>query len=162
MLVITENGVKIQLAQLKNASTYSNVNTIIMLVLPLITVGLITSILPLEIAIGLLVVIIAYKVIMRMKKVKTSQAQTISGGEILITPAQIEHISSLGQKMVYPLPEQIDFIPSENQLLITDNFAQPLLTIAGFNNPQHATITQAVLQGKQIKTQGKAIKMQST
>lgn len=159
MLVVTDNGVKIQLADAPSSA--HKVMPILITSALLVLLGVAIAIgLPVEIAIGVAILIIAGGFLWQKFGQKSTPTKTIAGGEITITPAQIEHISPSGQRMVYPLPQHIDFTQSDNQLFITDKSAQPLLTISGFSQPQHLTIAQAVLQGKSIKTQGKAIRMQ--
>lgn len=166
MLKVLDNGVKIQLenkfslpVKMALLSLVLIISVFLGIVGILFFVKLITS----SVATLLITVIIVgffgWQVWQKNKNQTTPTL--ITGGEVTITPAQIEHTSATGQKMVYPLPKNIHFESAENNLKIIDNANLPLITIQGFSSPQHITIAQAVLQGKTIKTQGKAIKMQS-
>ena len=171
MLIVTDNGVKIQLqnstAPAMNFAIFPRI-VITGLLLALVGIGLAMG-LSVGIAIVLILAIVAGAIIWqkflanpRPLLENTMSPHIITGGEVLITPSQIEHISASNHKSVYPLPQYICFEIEDNQLKISDIKNLPLLVISGFQEPQHAKVTQAVLQGKTIQTQGKAIKMQSS
>lgn len=159
MLVVTDDGVKIQLAPSTPPSGTLSTIVITAILLALLGVAIAMG-LSIGIAMLLAVCILSGSMIWQKLAKKSPSSKTIVGGEVIIKPYQIEHISHLGQKTSYPLPQQIQLVTQSSDVIITDNTGQTLLTIVGFTQPQHATIAQAVLQGKTIKTQGKSIRMQ--
>lgn len=159
MLNVTENGVKITLDDRPIASPFLVLMIGITLLAFAIGVGLSLGYLSVSgsiVAIGLIAV---FSYGWRFYQ-NRNEALHITGGEILLSKCCIEHQTSL-QKKTYHLHEN-DNIECDNDALIIKNQQGKIrLTVSGFSQSQYIPISQAVLQGKQIKTQAKAIKMQS-
>lgn len=91
---------------------------------------------------------------------KRHQSTYLSGGDLVLSSSAFTH-TSLGKTTQYQLT-QFDHIKVIGDTLQIANNHKILYHIQGFHDPKHIQIAQAVLQGKPIKTQGKAIKLQSS
>ena len=82
-------------------------------------------------------------------------------GELRLTQQGFSHHQ--GAKVTsYQLLPSDSIEPTSHGMTIYNADGLTLYHITGFHDPKHIKIAQAVLQGKPIKTQGKAIKLRST
>ena len=92
---------------------------------------------------------------------RRKEVPTLTGGELRLTQQGFSHHE--GAKVTsYQLLPSDSVEPTTDGMIIYNADGQTLYRITGFHDPKHIKIAQAVLQGKPIKTQGKAIKLQST
>lgn len=158
MLNVTENGVKITLEDRPIASPFLVLMMGIVLLVFATGVGLSLGYLSVRGSIGAIAVIAVLSYAWRVYQNK-HEAVHITGGEILLSKNCIEHKKSI-QKKTYHLQESDNIECSNDTLLIKNQQGKVRLIVSGFAQSQYISVGQAVLQGKQIKTQGKAIKMQ--
>lgn len=158
MLNVTENGVKIALEDRPVASPFLVLIMGISLLVFAIGVGLSLGYLSVRGSIGAIAVIAVLSYAWRVYQDK-HEAVYITGGEILLSKNCIEHKKSI-QKKTYYLQETDNIECSNDTLTIKNQQGKTRFTVSGFSQDQHIAISQAVLQGKQIKTQAKTIKMQ--
>lgn len=91
---------------------------------------------------------------------KRQQPKTLSGGDLLLLPNGFTH-RLLGKTTQYQLT-QFDTVKTIGDTLQIANNHKTVYQIQGFLEPKHLEVAHAVLEGKQIKTQAKAIQLQST
>ena len=92
---------------------------------------------------------------------RKKEVPTLTGGELRLTQQGFSHHQ--GAKVTsYQLLPSDSIEPTTDGMTIYNADGLTLYHITGFHDPKHIKIAQAVLQGKPIKTQGKAIKLQST
>lgn len=158
MLNVTENGVKITLEDRPVASPFLVLIMGVTLLLFAIGVGLSLGYLSVRGSIGAigLIALLSYGWRVYQNKHETVH---ITGGEILLSKNCIEHKKAI-QKKNYHLQEDDSIECSSDSLIVKNQQGKTRFTVSGFSQAQHIPISQAVLQGKQIKTQAKAIKMQ--
>ncbi|ELA09591.1 hypothetical protein MOMA_04275 [Moraxella macacae 0408225] len=158
MLSVTDNGVKIALNHTHTTNPFLSLIITTALLLAMVGVALGLGLLSVRASIGALAVIAILSYFWRFYQQKQAIIK-ISGGQILVSKHQIEHTHPLGKK-IYHLQADDKFELMDNQLSVKTAQGKIRLLIVGFSQPQHAKISQAVLQGKTIQTQAKSIKMQ--
>ena len=160
MLKVTETGVTIGLQS--QAVTSNKLTQILWMGIAIAGVGLLMAFKMLSVAISSLMILltiiasVAWQSFNRKKEVPT-----LTGGELRLTQQGFSHHQ--GAKVTsYQLLPSDSIEPTIDGMIIYNADGLTLYHITGFNDPKHIKIAQAVLQGKPIKTQGKAIKLQST
>lgn len=160
MLKVTETGVTIGLQS--QAMTPTILTQILWVGIAIAGVGLLMAFKMLSVAIGSLMILLAiiagivWQLLNRKKEVPT-----LTGGELRLTQQGFSHHQ--GAKVTsYQLLPSDSIEPTTDGMTIYNADGQTLYHITGFHDPKHIKIAQAVLQGKPIKAQGKAIKLQST
>nr|WP_312539545.1 hypothetical protein [Moraxella sp. CTOTU47616] len=160
MLKVTETGVTIGLQG--QAVTPNKLTQILWVGIAIAVVGLLMSFKLLSVAIGslmILLAIIASVVWQAFNRKK--QVPTLTGGELRLTQQGFSHHQDTNVTSYQLLPSD-SIEPTTDGMTIYNADGQTLYHITGFHDPKHIKIAQAVLQGKSIKAQGKAIKLQST
>ena len=160
MLKVTETGVTIGLQS--QAVTPNKLTQILWVGIAIAVVGLLMAFKMLSVAIGslmILLAIIASVVWQAFNRKK--QVATLAGGELRLTQQGFSHHQGTNVTSYQLLPSD-SIEPTTDGMTIYNADGQTLYHITGFHDPKHIKIAQAVLQGKPIKTQGKAIKLQST
>ena len=116
----------------------------------------------LPVAIGSLMILLAIIASVAWQSLnRKKEVPTLTGGELRLTQQGFSHHQ--GAKVTsYQLLPSDSIEPTTHGMTIYNADGLTLYRIRGFNDPKHITIAQAVLQGKPIKAQGKAIKLQST
>lgn len=158
MLTVTENGVKIALETNASANPLLPLIMAMAILLFMVGVALVWGFLSVRASIGALAVIAVMSYIWRYVKQK-SEIPVITGGQVLLSAYRIEHQGLTGKKVYQIQADDVIQIHQNHLTILSKN--KPKLVITGFSQNQHIAISQSVLQGKQIQTQGKAIKMQS-
>ncbi|WP_019519485.1 hypothetical protein [Faucicola boevrei] len=158
MLTVTDNGVKVVLNSADTPNPFLGLLIATALLLAMVGVALGLGWLSVRASIGALAVIAVLSYFWRFYQQK-QEIIKISGGQILLSKQQIDHAHPLGNK-TYRLQADDRLEITDNQLTVITAQGKIRLVVLGFSQPQHAQISQAVLQGKQIQTQAKAIKMQ--
>lgn len=160
MLKVTDTGVTIGLQS--QAVKPNKLTQILWVGIAIAVVGLLMAFKLLSVAIGspmiLLAIIasVAWQSFHRKKEVPT-----LTGGELRLTQQGFSHHQGVKVTSYQLLPSD-SIEPTIDGMTIYNADGQTLYHITGFHDPKHIKIAQAVLQGKPIKTQGKAIKLQST
>lgn len=88
------------------------------------------------------------------------QPKILSGGDLLLTSKQFVH-NLFGTTTQYQLQATDNVNLMGDVLTISNQQGKVLYQIQGFSEPKQLEVAQAVLSGKTIATQTKAIKMQS-
>lgn len=160
MLKVTETGVTIGLQS--QAMTPNKLSQILWVGIAIAVVGLLMAFKMLSVAIGSLMILLAIIVSGLWQSFnRKKQVPTLTGGELRLTQQGFSHHQ--GAKVTsYQLLPSDRTQPTIDGMTIYNADGQTLYHITGFHDPKHIKIAQAVLQGKPIKTQGKAIKLQST
>jgi len=160
MLKVTETGVTIGLQS--QAKVANKLTQILWVGIAIAVVGLLMAIKMLSVAIGSLMMLLAIIAGVAWQSFnQKKQVPTLTGGELRLT--QQGFSQHQGANVT-----SYQFLPSDSiehtidGMTIYNADGQTLYHITGFHDPKHIKIAQAVLQGKPIKTQGKAIKLQST
>lgn len=158
MLQVLDNGVKITLQNKSLAMPL--LTSIVIMGIALAVIGLlkILNIIGGLVTISLVVITILGIGFWQLSK-SHKQVSSLAGGELLLTNQGFIH-QHFDKTIQYQLQPNDSIQLTDSHLLIYNPQGKMLYHIQGFSEPQHATIAQAVLQGKTIKTQGKAIKMQ--
>ena len=160
MLKVTDTGVTIGLQS--QAVTPNKLTQILWVGIAIAVVGLLMAFKMLSVAIGslmILLAIIASVVWQALKRKK--EVPTLTGGELRLTQQGFSHHQ--GAKVTsYQLLPSDSIEPTTHGMTIYNADGLTLYHITGFHDPKHIKIAQAVLQGKPIKAQGKAIQLQST
>ncbi len=160
MIKVTDTGVTIGLQS--QAVTPNKLIQILWVGIAIAGVGLLMAFKLLSVAIGSLMILLAIIASVAWQALKQKkEVPTLTGGELRLTQQGFSHHQ--GAKVTsYQLLPSDSIEPTTHGMTIYNADGQTLYHITGFNDPKHITIAQAVLQGKPIKTQGKAIKLQST
>lgn len=160
MLKVTETGVTIGLQS--QAATPTILTQILWMGIAIAVVGLLMAFKMLSVAIGslmMLLAIIASVVWQAIKQKK--EVATLTGGELRLTQQGFSHHQGANVTSYQFLPsDSIEHTIDGMTIYNADGLT--LYHITGFHDPKHIKIAQAVIQGRPIKTQGKAIKLQST
>lgn len=90
---------------------------------------------------------------------KRQQPKMLSGGDLVLSPNTFTH-HFLGKTTQYQLT-QFDTVKTIGDMLQIANNHKIVYQIVGFLEPKHLEVAHAVLNGKTIATQAKAIKMQN-
>ena len=160
MLKVTDTGVTIGLQS--QAVTPNKLTPILWVGITIAVVGLLMAFKLLSVAIGSLMILltiiasVAWQSFNRKKEVPT-----LAGGELRLTQQGFSHHQGANVTSYQLLPSD-SIEPTTDGMTIYNADGLTLYHITGFHDPKHIKIAQAVLQGKPIKTQGKAIKLQST
>ncbi|EBN0206287.1 hypothetical protein ZA20_23655 [Salmonella enterica subsp. enterica serovar Enteritidis] len=160
MLKVTDTGVTIGLQS--QAVTPNKLTQILWVGIAIAVVGLLMAFKMLSVAIGSLMILlaiiagVAWQALNRKKEVPT-----LTGGELRLTQQGFSHHQGAKVTSYQFLPSD-SVEPTTDGMIIYNADGLTLYHITGFHDPKHITIAQAVLQGKPIKTQSKAIKLQST
>ena len=160
MLKVTETGVTIGLQS--QAATPTILTQILWMGIAIAVVGLLMAFKMLSVAIGslmMLLAIIASVVWQAIKQKK--EVATLTGGELRLTQQGFSHHQGANVTSYQLLPSD-NIEPTTDGMTIYNADGLTLYHITGFHEHKHIKIAQAVIQGKPIKTQGKAIKLQST
>lgn len=160
MLKVTETGVTIGLQS--QAVTPNKLTQILWMGIVIAGVGLLMAFKMLSVAIGSLMILLAIIVSGLWQALnRKKQVPTLTGGELRLSQQGFSHHQ--GAKVTsYQLLPSDSIKPTTHGMIIYNADGLTLYHITGFHDPKHIKIAQAVLQGKPIKTQGKAIKLQST
>ena len=160
MLKITDTGVTIGLQS--QAVTPNKLTQILWVGIAIAVVGLLMAFKMLPVAIGSLMILLAIIASVVWQSFnRKKEVPTLTGGELRLTQQGFSHHE--GAKVTsYQLLPSDSVEPTTDGMIIYNADGQTLYRITGFHDPKHIKIAQAVLQGKPIKTQGKAIKLQST
>ena len=160
MLKITDTGVTIGLQS--QAVTPNKLTQILWVGIAIAVVGLLMAFKMLPVAIGSLMILLAIIASVAWQSLnRKKEVPTLTGGELRLTQQGFSHHE--GAKVTsYQLLPSDSVEPTTDGMIIYNADGLTLYHITGFHDPKHIKIAQAVLQGKPIKTQGKAIKLQST
>lgn len=160
MLKVTETGVTIGLQS--QAMTPNKLTQILWVGIAIAVVGLLMAFKMLSVAIGSLMMLLAIIAGVAWQSFnQKKQVPTLTVGELRLTQQGFSHHQ--GAKVTsYQLLPSDSIEHTIDGMTIYNADGLTLYHITGFHDPKHIKIAQAVLQGKPIKTQGKAIKLQST
>ena len=160
MLKVTETGVTIGLQS--QAMTTNKLTQILWVGIAIAAVGLLMAFKMLSVAIGSLMMLLAIIAGVAWQSFnQKKQVPTLTGGELRLTQQGFSHHQGANVTSYQLLPsDSIEHTIDGMTIYNADGLT--LYHITGFHDPKHIKIAQAVLQGKPIKTQGKAIKLQST
>lgn len=160
MLKITDTGVTIGLQS--QAVTPNKLTQILWVGIAIAVVGLLMAFKMLPVAIGSLMILLAIIASVAWQSLnRKKEVPTLTGGELRLTQQGFSHHQ--GAKVTsYQLLPSDSIEPTTHGMTIYNADGLTLYHITGFHDPKHIKIAQAVLQGKPIKAQGKAIKLQST
>lgn len=160
MLKVTETGVTIGLQS--QAKVANKLTQILWVGIAIAVVGLLMAFKMLSVAIGSLMMLLAIIAGVAWQSFnQKKQVPTLTGGELRLTQQGFSHHQ--GAKVtIYQLLPSDSIEHTIDGMTIYNADGLTLYHITGFHDPKHIKIAQAVLQGKPIKTQGKAIKLQST
>ena len=160
MLKVTDTGVTIGLQS--QAVTLNKLTQILWVGIAIAVVGLLMAFKMLSVAIGSLMILLAIIASVAWQSLnRKKEVPTLTGGELRLTQQGFSHHQ--GAKVTsYQLLPSDSIEPTTHGMIIYNADGQTLYHITGFHDPKHIKIAQAVLQGKPIKAQGKAIKLQST
>ena len=160
MLKITDTGVTIGLQS--QAVTPNKLTQILWVGIAIAVVGLLMAFKMLSVVIGSLMILLAIIASVVWQAIKQKkEVPTLTGGELRLTQQGFSHHQ--GAKVTsYQLLPSDSIEPTTHGMTIYNADGLTLYHITGFHDPKHIKIAQAVIQGKPIKTQGKAIKLQST
>lgn len=89
---------------------------------------------------------------------KRHQSTYLSGGDLLLTSKSFTH-TSLGKVTQYQLQATDKVSFTGDTLTINNQQGKTRYQIQGFSDPKQLEVAHAVLNGKTIQTQGKAIRM---
>ena len=160
MLKVTDTGVTIGLQS--QAVTPNKLTQILWVGIAIAVVGLLMAFKLLSVAIGSLMILLAIIASVAWQSFhRKKEVPTLTGGELRLTQQGFSHHQ--GAKVTsYQLLHSDSIEPTTHGMTIYNADGLTLYHITGFHDPKHIKIAQAVLQGKPIKAQGKAIKLQST
>ena len=160
MLKVTETGVTIGLQS--QAKVANKLTQILWVGIAIAVVGLLMAFKMLSVAIGSLMMLLAIIAGVAWQSFnQKKQVPTLTGGELRLTQQGFSHHQGANVTSYQLLPsDSIEHTIDGMTIYNADGLT--LYHITGFHDPKHIKIAQAVLQGKPIKTQGKAIKLQST
>ena len=160
MLKITDTGVTIGLQS--QAVTPNKLTQILWVGIAIAVVGLLMAFKMLSVVIGSLMILLAIIASVAWQSLnRKKEVPTLTGGELRLTQQGFSHHQ--GAKVTsYQLLPSDSIEPTTHGMTIYNADGLTLYHITGFHDPKHIKIAQAVLQGKPIKAQGKAIKLQST
>lgn len=160
MLKVTDTGVTIGLQS--QAVTPNKLTQILWVGIVIAGVGLLMAFKLLSVAIGSLMILLAIIAGVAWQALKQKkEVPTLTGGELRLTQQGFSHHQGANVTS-YQLLLSDSIEPTTHGMTIYNADGLTLYHITGFHDPKHIKIAQAVLQGKPIKTQGKAIKLQST
>ena len=160
MLKVTETGVTIGLQS--QAKVANKLTQILWVGIAIAVVGLLMAFKMLSVAIGSLMILLAIIVGVAWQSFnQKKQVPILTGGELRLTQQGFSHHQGAKVTSYQFLPSD-SIEPTIDGMTIYNADGLTLYHITGFHDPKHIKIAQAVLQGKPIKTQGKAIKLQST
>lgn len=160
MLKVTETGVTIGLQS--QAATPNKLTQILWVGIAIAVVGLLMAFKMLSVAIGSLMILLAIIASVAWQSFnQKKEVPTLTGGELRLTQQGFSHHRGANVTSYQLLPTD-SIEPTTDGMIIYNADGQTLYHITGFHDPKHIKIAQAVLQGKPIKAQGKAIKLQST
>lgn len=160
MLKVTDTGVTIGLQS--QAVTPNKLTQILWVGIAIAVVGLLMAFKMLPVAIGSLMILLAIIASVAWQSLnRKKEVPTLTGGELRLTQQGFSHHQ--GAKVTsYQLLPSDSIEPTTHGMTIYNADGLTLYHITGFHDPKHIKIAQAVLQGKPIKAQGKAIQLQST
>ena len=160
MLKVTDTGVTIGLQS--QAVTPNKLTQILWVGIAIAVVGLLMAFKMLSVVIGSLMILLAIIASVAWQSLnRKKEVPTLTGGELRLTQQGFSHHQ--GAKVTsYQLLPSDSIEPTAHGMTIYNADGLTLYHITGFHDPKHIKIAQAVLQGKPIKAQGKAIKLQST
>lgn len=160
MLKVTETGVTIGLQS--QAKVANKLTQILWVGIAIAVVGLLMAFKMLSVAIGSLMMLLAIIAGVAWQSFnQKKQVPILTGGELRLTQQGFSHHQGANVTSYQLLPSD-SIERTIDGMTIYNADGLTLYHITGFHDPKHIKIAQAVLQGKPIKTQGKAIKLQST
>lgn len=160
MLKVTETGVTIGLQS--QAATPTILTQILWVGIAIAVAGLLMAIKMLSVVMGSLMILLAIIASVAWQSFnRKKQVPTLTGGELRLTQQGFSHHQGANVTSYQLLPSD-SVEPTTDGMTIYNADGLTLYHITGFHDPKHITIAQAVMQGKPIKTQSKAIKLQST
>ena len=160
MLKVTDTGVTIGLQS--QAATPNKLTHILWVGIVIAVVGLLMAFKMLSVAIGSLMILLAIIASFAWQSFnQKKQVPTLTGGELRLTQQGFSHHQGANVTSYQLLPSD-SIEPTTDSMTIYNADGLTLYHITGFHDPKHIKIAQAVMQGKPIKAQGKAIKLQST
>lgn len=160
MLKVTDTGVTIGLQS--QAVTPNKLTQILWMGIAIAGVGLLMAFKMLSVAIGSLMILLAIIASVAWQSFnRKKEVPTLTGGELRLTQQGFSHHQGANVTSYQLLPSD-SVEPTIDGMIIYNADGLTLYHITGFHDPKHIKIAQAVLQGKPIKAQGKAIKLQST
>lgn len=161
MLKVTDEGIKISLnSQFKTPFPLQEILILAILTFINSILGFELNLYSKEVTVLINVIILAIVYCLRYWRIK-HQPKILSGGDLLLTNQQLVH-NAFGTRTQYQLQSNDTIQAVGETLLIKNQQDKTLYQINGFNDPKHLEVAQAVLNGKTIQTQGKAIKLQSS
>ena len=160
MLKVTDTGVTIGLQS--QAVTSNKLTQILWVGIAIAGLGLLMAFKMLSVAIGSLMMLLAIIAGVAWQSFnRKKEVPTLTGGELRLTQQGFSHHQGANVTSYQLLPSD-SIEPTIDGMTIYNADGLTLYRITGFHDPKHIKIAQAVLQGKSIKAQGKAIKLQST
>ena len=160
MLKITDTCVTIGLQS--QAVTPNKLTQILWVGIAIAVVGLLMAFKMLPVAICSLMILLAIIASVAWQSLnRKKEVPTLTGGELRLTQQGFSHHQGANVTSYQLLPSD-SIEQTTDGMTIYNADGQTLYHITGFHDPKHIKIAQAVLQGKPIKTQGKAIKLKST
>lgn len=160
MLKVTDTGVTIGLQS--QAKVANKLTQILWVGIAIAVVGLLMAFKMLSVAIGLLMILLAIIAGVAWQSFnQKKQVPILTGGELRLTQQGFSHHQGANVTSYQLLPSD-SIERTIDGMTIYNADGLTLYHITGFHDPKHIKIAQAVIQGKPIKTQGKAIKLQST
>nr|WP_312115742.1 hypothetical protein [Moraxella sp. CTOTU47915] len=160
MLKVTDTGVTIGLQS--QAVTSNKLTQILWVGIAIAGLGLLMAFKMLSVAIGSLMILLAIIASVVWQSFnRKKEVPTLTGGELRLTQQGFSHHQGANVTSYQLLPSD-SIEPTTDSMTIYNADGLTLYRITGFHDPKHIKIAQAVLQGKSIKAQGKAIKLQST
>lgn len=160
MLKVTDTGVTIGLQS--QAVTPNKLTQILWVGIAIAVVGLLMAFKMLSVVIGSLMILLAIIASVAWQSLnRKKEVPTLTGGELRLTQQGFSHHQGANVTSYQLLPSD-SIEPTTHGMTIYNADGLTLYHITGFHDPKHIKIAQAVLQGKPIKAQGKAIQLQST
>ena len=160
MLKVTDTGVTIGLQS--QAKVANKLTQILWVGIAIAVVGLLMAFKMLSVAIGSLMMLLAIIAGVAWQSFnRKKEVATLTGGELRLTQQGFSHHQGANVTSYQLLPSD-SVEPTTDGMTIYNADGLTLYHITGFHDPKHIKIAQAVIQGKPIKAQGKAIKLQST
>lgn len=160
MLKVTDTGVTITLQPKPTGS--SILTQLLWVGIAIAVIGILMAINVLSAVIGavLILIILVASTVWPMLT-RNNMTSLLTGGELRLTQQGFSHHQG-GKVTHYQILTTDSITATANGLSICNASGDTLYHIQGFYEPKHIQIAQAVLQGQPIKTQGKAIKLQSS
>ena len=159
MLKVTDDGVHITLQPTATAPT--KLTSIVLSAVIIATVAglMAAAILPIWLG-GLALLVTLVSTLVWQQRHTATKAAQLSGGALTLGAYRLSH-QQFGQSTHYALAKTDTVTPDSNSITICDSAGHTIYHIQGFSDPKHCQVAAAVLQGKAIQTQVKAIRLSS-